>query len=184
MKNIELVGIPCCGKSYICANKFSNIRYLSGRKNIIYELLLFICGILTLKIEDIKFFISCVRRENVSFLFKVNIFRNIVRKFGLNKIYRNRGYIIDEGVSQIPFNLLNSNVDEVFKVVFPYLESKVYFINSANDSEIKKRLINRGHTRLFFINIDDFISINRSVENNVINNLNKYLVDFEVVENA
>ena len=186
---IEISGLPCSGKSYFCndINGFLNKKHNSLIKVLIFEIEFFMLGLSLLKASELyKFFLLCLR-EKAPIRYRIKIFRNIIKKFGVFKKFKNVssfGYV-DEGISHIPFNFLSGNTVEIINILKPYIElTNVKYIKIDNDLCLRKRLIDRGHARLSFFEIDDFIFLNRKVETVLMSLYPNICLTFEVIENA
>ena len=163
MSFIEITGQPCAGKSTI-VNKISLdcvIRRIQNRfpKKILYLLL----GINFLGLKRSKIIFGWSLAENVSFLFKLNIFFNCVSKFGIfyrhqnHAKYQNLKIVVDEGISHIPFLFLETDSKIVINFISDELQMiNVYILRSPEQDIIQARLLNRGHKRLKFIALSTF----------------------------
>ncbi|MEZ9980451.1 hypothetical protein AB4401_12085, partial [Vibrio cyclitrophicus] len=77
------------------------------------------------------------------------------------------------------------NTLDVINLLKPYLLSiNVKYIKLNNDARLRHRLMVRGHARLKFINVDDFILLNRNVENTLLDVYPNACFNFEVIDNA
>ncbi|WP_409048992.1 hypothetical protein PWG11_17960 (plasmid) [Proteus mirabilis] len=187
MHRIEVSGLPCSGKSFYCKDKLM----LKGKSkksinSILNELSLIFQGLIYLGIVRCWGFSRLVRSEDAPLLYKAKILINIFRKFGVFISTREpyvKGFI-DEGISHIPFNLLSSNPQTVIKHIPELSEINVVYILKNNDSEIRERLLSRGHDRLFFLECDDFIYRNRSIERFILSSYLDLCKNFEVINNG
>lgn len=170
MELIEVTGQPCSGKtSFISKEALINssiTKYKHKRK-----ITNFFSGICYLGLSRLKVIFFWSLKEDVPFLFKLNIFRNTILKFGIfKKQYKFREHsskkvYIDEGVSHLPFLFLKTDTQKVLSFISEeLLKIKVIFFMSPSHLIIKERLINRGHKRLRHITLKSFIERNMEIE--------------------
>ncbi|MFS1867042.1 hypothetical protein [Vibrio breoganii] len=186
---VEISGLPCSGKSYFCDSKdgFLNKKQSSIIKVIMFEVKYILLGLLFLKFSVLRTFLSLCFKEKVPLKYKIKILRNVIKKFGIHSQFRNVAVdgFIDEGISHIPFNFLNSNTSDVIDVIKPFLaQTNVKYIKAESDFQLKERLQQRGHDRLKFLSVSEFIALNRSVEVCVLSEYPNVCLTFEVVKNA
>ena len=181
---IELTGVPASGKStFIKRNNLKVVtvgslfpslndlpRFLS---RFLGELVLFVEGLSKMPFKDVLFYFHISMNEKVDLIYKLNIFRNTVRKFGVfflcQKISVKGDLYIDEGLSHIPFNFLSTEFSTLEVKLGHYLkEIDVQLVESPREAVIVERLMERGHTRLKFLKIGNFIKNNMSVENELL----------------
>ena len=171
MSFIEITGQPCAGKSTILKKISLNyfIRHIKNRfpKKILY----FFSGMHFLGLKRSKIIFSWSLAENVSFLFKINIFFNCVSKFGI--FYRHQNYakyqdlkiVVDEGISHIPFLFLETDSKIVINFISDELQMiNVYILRSPEQDIIQTRLLSRGHKRLKFIALSAFMDRIQEIE--------------------
>ncbi len=171
MNLIEVTGQPCSGKT-----TFLNYYDFDGTKPQIYrqrmglKLMNFIRGVIYLRLK-IHLLLGWSLKEQGSFTFRMNIFRNAVSKFGilvdLKKNYSNeqQSMIVDEGISHLPFLFQNTKTKDVLRIFKTELKSvEVILLQSPGTSIIKDRLKSRGHKRLQYLNLDSFVSRNNDIE--------------------
>lgn len=171
MNLIEITGQPCSGKT-----TFLNYYDFDGTKPQIYKqrmglkLMNFIRGVIYLRLK-IYLLLGWSLKEQGSFTFRINIFRNAVSKFGsfvdLKKNYsrEQQTMIVDEGVSHLPFLFQNTKTKDVLRICKTELKSvEVILLPSPGTSIIKDRLKSRGHKRLKYLNLDSFVSRNNDIE--------------------
>lgn len=198
-KNYELSGLPASGKStYV---KKENLTVQSSNRLwpalhkcpkkiaiVLSEFHLFFIGFKVLSTRELFLFFKMSMREEVGPLFKVNIFRNTLRKFAVYNLTcqdLDSDIYIDEGISHIPFNYFSSSFAEVFPIIEPYLKNiSLTYISCNSDEELKKRLLYRGHSRLKFIKVDTLISNSRKVEAKMLEAYPVICKSFKVVKNA
>ena len=171
MSFIEITGQPCAGKSTI-ANKISLdivVRCIQNRfpKKILY----FLLGINFLGLKRSKIIFGWSLAENVSFLFKLNIFFNCVSKFGIFHRYQNPAkyqdlkIVVDEGISHIPFLFLETDSKIVINFISDELQMiNVYILQSPEQDIIQARLLSRGHKRLKFMALSIFAGRIQEIE--------------------
>ena len=107
-KFIEVTGVPCCGKSTYLSELDITFEKKFEPKNIYYEIRYLLFGLLCLKLTEIFKFAILSYRENAPLMYRFNIFRNVVRKFGLDLHLQRLSVelFVDEGITHIPFNFL------------------------------------------------------------------------------
>jgi|APSaa5957512535_1039671.scaffolds.fasta_scaffold84986_2 hypothetical protein len=180
----ELTGVSASGKTAILAildKNNKNIRIfnsgltkspdvkirMAGRifneiKNL-YNL--FFYGKDLLDFRKIKWLLLTAFKVEATYLFRINIFLNCILKFSYHATLRRYTsdtivFIIDEGVSHIPFLLQDQNecnqmIEEYF-IRFGELLSKINVLYLDGDGvNTVERLMNRGHKRLKNRNIGD-----------------------------
>lgn len=184
--SIEITGIPCCGKSHFCdQEKVINSKSKNLLKKIVIDIYFVMRGggYLFSSNRCLKF-MRLAYKECVPFSYKLKLFRNVCRKFGVFASIKNchqSGYV-DEGVSHIPFNFLNSDSREVIKLIKHELQYlTVVLLPSPNDNILKERLKKRGHPRLMFCDIDSFIKLNQQVESFIKERYISTCLDFKVI---
>ena len=170
---VEFSGVPGSGKSTVVQkikderiflqkaifvdNKFS---FLKDMFYIFYFLYIFQ--------PQYKKLFSLIHRSDNSFLHKINLLRNVIKKISRYFFYSRKKeiYIFDEGVSHIIFNIF---VDSSFKTidkkeieeVLELLPLPNLLICIEADKEIVlQRLESRGHKR---INFDDKVKVENFV---------------------
>jgi len=194
---IEITGVPAGGKSFYIAKSDFNVFNICGPyldslqrvriiKILVREFYVFYVGIKVLSLQDIYFFWKAAMREDVSLLNKLNIFRNIVRKFGVRKLINlsrsNDVFYIDEGISHIPFNLLNSKPSIVVDKLKPYLDiTNIIYLEAPSLKKLAERLKLRGHKRLMRIDLHQFIDDNMEVNTYLLNTYPDLCESFQVV---
>lgn len=202
MKSItELSGLPASGKSTFvkqkkliisCNEKLFPFLFKYNPLPLISSLLaeayLFFLGFKLLSLKELNLFIKMARKEDVSFLYQINIFRNTLRKFSVSYLVGKKPLsviYIDEGISHIPFNYLSSDFNNIIEIIQPYLNYiSVDYIEITSDETLKKRLLNRGHARLNHIDVNTLITECRKVEKNMLEVYPLICKTFKVVENA
>lgn len=195
MKFYEISGQSCTGKtSFIKEHVKSDKNYILYERNTINLFFDFICGLKYLGIKRIKTIFLWSLKEDASLLFRLNIFRNSVTKFGIflkltnNKKSRKQTYLVDEGVSHIPFIFLNTSTDEVINfIAFELSSLNIKFLTCDQRNDIESRLSKRGHKRLMFLDKTDFVNRNFSIQSILIKiypGLCKSFVRLENVRNT
>ena len=111
------------------------------------------------------------KKEEVSFLFRLNIFRNAVSKFGVFKYLKDEKTdskstnVVDEGISHLPFLFQNTHSSLILDFISGELTNiGVIFLKSPGKEELIKRLKKRGHKRLRFLSVDEFVVTNNKIE--------------------
>ncbi|EGQ7950904.1 hypothetical protein M2G93_13245 [Vibrio vulnificus] len=164
---LEVTGVPCSGKSYILNSKFSCDNVLN--KHLAIKLVSLCCAFLELKYTEIGRIIKMVFKEQCSFLYKLKLLFNVLSKFGVYYLYRNKSIIIDEGISHIPFNLLTTPLIEYKDILQVRLcDIDVLLLSSPNFNVLTDRFNSRGHPRLDFISLNEFMELNSDVYTKVL----------------
>ena len=188
MNLVEITGQPCSGKSTLMNTyTFDGAKTQAYKQGLFLELINFVRGLIYLR-SKIRFLLSWSLKEQGSFAFRMNIFRNAVSKFGIfvdlktNYIDSRQTMIVDEGISHLPFLFQNTETHLVLELLTSELSDiEVIFLPNPGSSTIKERLKSRGHKRLKYLNVDSFMSRNRDIECHLIDeypNLSKNLVIF------
>ncbi|MBF4280817.1 hypothetical protein EAY27_27455, partial [Vibrio anguillarum] len=159
---VEVTGPPCSGKSY----------YLKGEahllsKNKLSKFYFFWVGGGTLSYSELILLIRLCSQEKVSFIFKLNIFYNALIKFGVfhKSINNSNNNVVDEGISHLAFNFLEAKYTDLELLVkdrLPLVHVKI--IVNIDDNILKERLLSRGHTRLRYYSIDNFLYKNHAAK--------------------
>ena len=171
MNLVEITGQPCSGKSTLMNTyTFDGAKTQAYKQGLFLKLINFMRGLIYLR-SKILFLLSLYLKEQGSFAFRMNIFRNAVSKFGifvdLKKNYIDSGQImiVDEGISHLPFLFQNTETHLVLELLTSELSDiEVIFLPNPGSSTIKERLKSRGHKRLKYLNVDSFMSRNRDIE--------------------
>ena len=170
MELIEITGQPCSGKTnFIDRETKSNklIKKYDQRRNLVD----FFIGIHYLGYSRSKTLFFWSLKEDVPFLFKLNIFRNSVIKFSIfinnHKLDKNKNakLYVDEGISHLPFLFPKMDTLKVLKFIAKeLLKTKVIFLKSPSQLVIKERLQRRGHKRLRYLSLNLFVERNMEIE--------------------
>ena len=147
MKFYEISGQSCTGKtSFIRDHLKSDKNYILYERNTVNLFSDFISGLKYLGIKRIKRVFLWSLKENAPLLFRLNIFRNSVTKFGIflkltnNDKSRKRTYLVDEGVSHLPFIFLNTSTNEVINfIAFELSSLNVKFLTCDQRNDIESR---------------------------------------------
>jgi len=172
MNLVEITGQPCSGKSTLMNTyTFDGIKPQVYKQGLFLKLINFIRGLIYLRLKIIHLLLSWSLKEQGSFAFRMNIFRNAVSKFGIfvdlktNYIDSRQTMIVDEGISHLPFLFQNTETHFVLELLTSELSDiEVIFLPNPGSSTIKERLKSRGHKRLKYLNVDSFMSRNRDIE--------------------
>ena len=190
MKILEITGQPCCGKTSYLSEK-TNIRLseIVYEQNFLYKIFDFLVGLKYLGFIKCKRLLGWALKEKVPLLFQLNIFRNAISKFGVFKRLRKSNLtdfkttVVDEGLSHLPFLFYQTDTREVVKLIEEELRCiQVLFLQSTSRREIKLRLKNRGHKRLAFFSIDEFIERNHKIELDLIQIYPSSCADLKFIE--
>ena len=190
MELIEITGQPCSGKTnFIDRETKSNnlIKKYNQRRNLAD----FFIGIYYLGYSRSKTLFFWSLKEDVPFLFKLNIFRNAVIKFSIfisnHKLdkYKNAKLYVDEGISHLPFMFLKMDTLKVLKFIAKeLLKTKVIFLKSPSQTVIKERLQRRGHKRLRYLSLNLFVERNMEIEEFLLKQYPKLCKDLRLKENV
>ena len=193
---IEITGIPASGKSTFLMKKGiegfdpSKRKNTQGQKNkfilvkIGYEIWFFILGCISLSPSNLFFFFKSSLHEKGSILQNLNIFRNIIRKFGIRNlaIKENTDCYIDEGISHIPFNLLNSDTTKIIELTALFLKPiSLYYVDHPSIESLEKRLNKRGHSRLKYWSTEAFVKKNLEIGELITSIYPKYNISIKMV---
>ena len=191
MSFIEITGQPCAGKSTILnKNSSDNVtRHIKSRfpRKIVY----FFSGINFLGFQRLKVLFHWSLAENASFLFKLNIFLNSVSKFGIFYKFqkpakdKDLSFLVDEGISHIPFLFLETDSKIVINFISNELKMiNVYLLRSPEKDIIQSRLSTRGHKRLKFLLLSAFTSRTQEIEKVLLSQYPSSCKKFKVFEDV
>lgn len=169
---IEITGQPCAGKSSFIAQEVKRFKDIHIHKQIFPKNILnFVTGIKYLGFQRIKVLFSWSLKENASFFFRINVFRNAVLKFGIFCNYNTSAKtdsnksLVDEGLSHLPFLFLKTDTQQVVDFISNELKRvNVRFLKSPGIDVIHERLLSRGHKRLKFLSVTHFSERNKEIE--------------------
>ena len=184
MNLVEITGQPCSGKSTLLNTyTFDGIKPQVYKQGLFLKVINFMRGLIYLR-SKIRLLLSWSLKEQGSFAFRINIFRNAVIFVDLKTNYTDsrQTMIVDEGISHLPFLFQNTETHFVLDLLMSELSDiEVIFLPNPGSSTIKERLKSRGHKRLKYLNVDSFMSRNRDIECHLIDqypHLSKNLVIF------
>lgn len=188
MTIVEITGQPCAGKtSYISDTLLIYENTGSANGTLIKKIYFFLCGVQYLKTARIRQLLKWSLKENASIFFKLNIFRNAVTKFGMfNKrhdinLKNKQNFLLDEGISHLPFLFLETDTSKVVQFIFNELQQvDVVLLKSPGQGQIKERLTKRGHKRLQFLPLSNFADRNREIEEVLVHSYANFCHDFKV----
>ena len=190
MELIEITGQPCSGKTnFIDRETKSNklIKKYDQRRNLAD----FFIGIYYLGCSRSKTLFFWSLKEDVPFLFKLNIFRNSVIKFSIffsnhkSDKYKNAKLYVDEGISHLPFLFTKMDTLKVLKFIAKeLLKTKVIFLKSPSQLVIKERLQRRGHKRLRYLSLNLFVERNMEIEDFLLKKYPELCKDLRFKENV
>ena len=189
---VEITGQSCSGKTkFIEEELILNTKFHAYRKNFIIKIFNFFVGVRYLGLERTKVLFSWSLKENASLFFKINIFRNAVLKFGNFKNLSTSTqddlqlYILDEGVSHLPFLFLNTDTLKVVDFISNELSRiNVELLKSPGQDTIEERLTLRGHKRLNFLSISFFTSRNQDIEDTLLRQYPNLCEDLKIIKNV
>ena len=177
MTFIEITGQPCAGKSSFIAQEV-----MIGKEIHIYEqthlikMFSLFAGIKYLGFQRTKVLLSWSLKENASFFFRINVFRNAVLKFGIfqnlntSTLEGSSRYLVDEGLSHLSFLFLNTDTQQVVDFISDELRRvNVQFLKSPGYDVIQDRLVSRDHKRLKFLSVTCFAERNQEIEDILLN---------------
>ena len=172
MNYVEITGQPCSGKTtFIAGNSVFDFERQVLCQNSLSRILNFFRGVLYLGIGRLMILLAWSKKEEVSFLFRLNIFRNAVSKFGVFKYLKDEKTdskstnVVDEGISHLPFLFQNTHSSLILDFISGELTNiGVIFLKSPGKEELIKRLKKRGHKRLRFLSVDEFVVTNNAIE--------------------
>ena len=192
MRFVEITGQSCSGKTkFIEDELILDTKFHVYQKNFITNIFNFFVGIRHLGLERTKVLFLWSLDENASLFFRINIFRNAVLKFGNFKNLSTstkddlQTYILDEGVSHLPFLFLNTDTLKVVDFVSNELSRiNVEFLKSPGHDIIKERLTLRGHKRLNFLSISFFTNRNQDIEDVLLREYPNLCEDLKFIKNV
>ena len=172
MNYVEITGQPCSGKTtFLAGNSVFDLKRQVLCQNSLSRILNFFRGVLYLGIGRLMILLAWSKKEEVSFLFRLNIFRNAVSKFGVFKYLKDEKTdskstnVVDEGISHLPFLFQNTHSSLILDFISGELTNiGVIFLKSPGKEELIKRLKKRGHKRLRFLSVDEFVVTNNKIE--------------------
>ena len=190
MNFIEITGQPCTGKtSFISAGILEGIEFKPYKQGNLIKILNFLRGVLYLDLSRLQILLTWSFEEEVSFFFKLNIFRNAVSKFGVFSFLGNKSQnfstlvLVDEGLSHLPFLFLNTDTETISNLLREELEKiQVIILKSPNYEVIQERLKSRGHKRLVFLPLSEFIKKNNKIEDLLLSRYSELCQGLKVLE--
>ena len=190
MNFIEITGQPCTGKtSFISAGILEGIEFKPYKQGNLIKILNFLRGVLYLDLSRLQILLTWSFEEEVSFFFKLNIFRNAVSKFGVFSFLGNKSQnfstlvLVDEGLSHLPFLFLNTDTETILNLLREELEKiQVIILKSPNYEVIQERLKSRGHKRLVFLPLSEFIKKNNKIEDLLLSRYSELCQGLKVLE--
>ncbi len=190
MTLIEVTGQPCSGKSSILVKNTDHLlRQI--KNNFPVKIIYFFLGANSLGRQRLKVLFQWSLAEKAPILFKLNIFFNCVSKFGLFYKFKNQNrnkalrFIVDEGISHIPFLFLETDTKIVIDFISKELQMiRVYFLQSPEQDVIQIRLLSRGHKRLKFMPLSNFTNKTQAIEKVLLSQYPSLCKKFEVFEDV
>ena len=192
MDFIEITGQSCSGKTkFIEEELILDTKFDVYKINFFTKLYNFLVGIKYLGLERTKVLLSWSLQENASLFFRINVFRNAVLKFGnfkkLSSLTQTNlpTYVVDEGLSHLPFLFLCSNTEEVLNFISEELKRiNVELLKSPGHEVIENRLIQRGHKRLKFLSISFFTDRNSEIEDILLRKYPNLCSSIKIIEDV
>jgi hypothetical protein len=168
----EITGQPCSGKTQFLTNEVqSNSQAEVYHQGAFRKVLNFLDGIYYLGFRRTITIYKWSMLESASLLFRHNIFRNAVTKFGIyHFLYplakdNSKIHYIDEGISHLPYLFQNTSTKMIVEFLSSELKDiEIILIKSPAGNEIQNRLMNRGHKRLKFMSVETFVSRNMEID--------------------
>jgi len=191
MNYIEITGQPCSGKSTSINMSKSDDMTKFLKDDLYRKIFYFFLGIKFLGIQRSRVLFNWSFVEDASFIFKLNIFLNAVSKFGIFRTLETsssdkaKRFLVDEGVSHIPFLFLKTETREVINFISSELQTiNVYFMRSPRQDVIQSRLLSRGHKRLKFTLLSTFMSKTHEIEKVLLSQYPSLCKEFTVIEDV
>ena len=191
MSFIEITGQPCSGKTSFISNKVLDKECNLFNQGLLARIFYFCSGINFLGLSRAKILFFWSLGENAPLYFKMNIFRNAVSKFGIflslqaptsNNVVR---YILDEGVSHLPFLFLKTDTTLVIDFIASELQTTdVHYLISPGYDVIHHRLLKRGHKRLKFLHLSSFIIRTEEIEEIMLAQYPKVCKKFKILKDV
>lgn len=190
MNYVEITGQPCSGKTTLIAgNSVFDFKRKVLCQNSLSRILNFFRGVVYLGIGRLMILWAWSKKEEVSFLFRLNIFRNAVSKFGVFKYLKEEKTdskntnVVDEGISHLPFLFQNTHSSLILDFISGELTNiGVIFLRSPGKEELIKRLKKRGHKRLRFFSVDEFVVRNNKIETYLIHRYPHNCRNFRILD--
>ena len=205
---IEITGIPGSGKSHILKRDFpsTTYTYLDNKfcdkslriKNLyvflrtpLREFALLLIGVFVLGLKQLLVVLWHVFATDWSIFRKVNVIRNILKKFGILKLASKtplKRYVIDEGLYHLNFVFAGSNTDNFIQ----YLDVSQFgrphiILVDAPDEVIISRLKMRGHGRLKDTfddqSVRTFVNYNCNIRDVLKNYLEDQAIRYQIYNN-
>lgn len=189
----EITGQPCAGKSSFLANyaKDNQSSIFKNHKGLARKVFYFFLGIYFLGFQKLKVLFCWSSQEDGPYYFRLNIFINAVSRFGIfcfvsRSISEKRiRFLIDEGISHLPFLFLKTDTSLVINFISNDLKTvNVLYLRSPEFKVIQNRLLSRGHLRLKFLLASAFIQRVQEIENVMLSQYPKLCNKFKVLENV
>ena len=191
MSFIEITGQPCSGKTSFISNKVLDKECNLFNQGLLARIFYFCSGINFLGLSRVKILFFWSLGENAPLYFKMNIFRNAVSKFGIflslqaptsNNVAR---YILDEGVSHLPFLFLKTDTTLIIDFITSELQTTdVHYLISPGYDVIHHRLLKRGHKRLKFLHLSSFIIRTEEIEEIMLAQYPKVCKKFKILKDV
>ena len=171
----EITGVPCSGKSYYVKAHDLKVAEVDFFKSILVSLI-------NIPFNKLYCLSLMCFKEKVSWFYKIKLFFLILKKIGVYHLLKDKDVIIDEGVSHIFYNLLESSSESIMYLIEDYLPFiDVKFVNAPSDSVLIERYKCRGHKRLEFYDVNAFILLNEKAKLKQIQSLKCRTKTFEEI---
>lgn len=138
-------------------NRFLHISALPNPFSFLFrEFYQLFIGFNTLNAPTIKLLLKYLIFSKWSFFRKLNVFRNVLKKYSLHYIASKNittNFIIDEGVSHIPFIFSTAFINYTPELIInPYKNNILVIIINTNPLILYKRIVKRGHKHIIGFN--------------------------------
>jgi hypothetical protein len=193
----EITGPPGVGKSFFCDKaRIEGRSVFPGLLEqrfwfLLLEILLLPLSLLMLPPGTTLYIARCSASSDRRWRFKLNVFRNVLKKIIRFKILRSTGRqsaVVDEGISHTPFLFMfvgKEEYEEFFKHFEVYLEKVEIVIMLGTAEILESRLKSKGHKRLdgrFAPRLVDFVADNMRVQEAMVANYIERLPNCSVID--
>ena len=191
MRFFEITGQPCSGKSTFVNQQILDKKADFFNQGIFRKLVYVVMGINFLGFKRLKILFEWSLIEDASLYFRINIFLNALSKFGsflyLRKTRHHNSsyYLVDEGVSHIPFLFLKTDTRVVIDFITRELRClNVNYLSPLEVDVMYDRLLKRGHKRLKFLSLNSFIKSTSKIEDTLLVHYPILCKKFQILKNV